>query len=164
VRAALEAEYGPGVYRADGSLDRARVARTVFEDREARRRLDALVHPKLVAALREEIAAALRDPRVPLVLVDAALMIDWGLDRECDLVVAVVAPEPEQIARLVRARGWSPAHARQRLDVQRTNEQFADRADVVVVNDAGLDALKTRAGALFDEWTGADRIKHADRR
>jgi len=97
------------------------------------------------------------------VLVDAALMLEWGLDRECDLVVAVVAPEADQIARLVAARGWSPAHARRRLEVQRSNEQFAQQADVVVSNDAGIDALQARADALFDEWTGARRARHADR-
>ena len=163
VRAALEDEYGPGVYRPDGTLDRGRVAESVFEDREARRRLDALVHPRLVADLRRAIAEALADPAVPLVLVDAALMLEWGLDRECDLVVAVVAPEADQIARLVAARGWSPAHARRRLEVQRSNEQFAQQADVVVSNDAGIDALLARADALFDEWTGARRARHADR-
>ncbi len=173
VREALVAEYGPEVYRPDGTLDRARVAERVFRDPEARRRLDALVHPKLVAALREAIARARREGRAPLVLVDAALMLDWGLDRDCDLVVAVVAAESAQLARLQRARGWAPEHARLRLRAQRSNEDFAARADVVVVNDGALESLRARAAELFAQWTGGGELPprrggsapdHADRR
>src|SRR5690349_20011371 len=51
VRAALAAEYGPGVYHADGTLDRARVAARVFTDAGARVRLNHLVHPRIVAAI-----------------------------------------------------------------------------------------------------------------
>jgi dephospho-CoA kinase len=154
VRAALVAEYGPTVYRPDGTLDRPQVAARVFRDAAARRRLDALVHPKLVAALRAEIARRRAERSAPLVLVDAALMLEWGLERDCDHVVAVVAPEALQIERLRRARGWSAAEARRRLAAQRSNEGFAQRADVVVVNDGALDALRARAAELFERWAG----------
>src|SRR5262249_46174117 len=56
-RAALISEYGADVYRPDGTLDRRRVAERVFSDREARARLDALVHPRIQARIRGELAA-----------------------------------------------------------------------------------------------------------
>jgi dephospho-CoA kinase len=67
------------------------------------------------------------------------------MERECDAVVAVVAPEAEQIARLARARGWTEAEARARLAVQRTNEAFAAAADVTLENTDTPAALEEAA-------------------
>jgi len=125
VRAALTAEYGDRIYRADGTLDRARVAARVFSDLAARERLNQLVHPRIVTRIRDTILGLIRDGWQGVVVVDAALMLDWHLERACDAVLAVVAPEADQIARLRAARGWSKAEVQARLAVQRTNEAFA---------------------------------------
>jgi dephospho-CoA kinase len=144
VRAALIAEYGPGVYRGDGALDRAQVAARVFRDRAARDRLDRLTHPRIRRRITEEIRRLAEGGFRGVVVVDAALMLEWGLERECHAVLAVVAPEPTQIARLVRARGWSEEEARRRLAAQRSNEAFAAAADVTLEN-RGTEAELARA-------------------
>src|SRR5206468_5816003 len=82
VRAALEAEYGPHVYRADGTLDRPRVAARIFHDRAARARLDALVHPRILRSIRAEIDELRRTGFHGVVVIDAALMLEWELERE----------------------------------------------------------------------------------
>jgi dephospho-CoA kinase len=149
VRAALLAEYGDGFYRADGTLDRARVAARVFADRAARERLNQLVHPRIVTRIRDTIVGLIRAGWQGVVVVDAALMLDWHLERACDAVLAVVAPEAEQIARLRAARGWDKAEARARLAVQRTNEQFARAADATLENDGNEPALAAAARAAL---------------
>ncbi|TMQ55917.1 MAG: dephospho-CoA kinase [Candidatus Eisenbacteria bacterium] len=145
VREGLIAEYGAGVYRADGTLDRGRVAARVFRDPEARARLDRLVHPRIVARIREEIGQLRREGFRGVVVVDAALMPRWGFERECDAVIAVVAPESEQVARLVRGRGWSEAEARARLAAQDSNEASSAAADVTLDNDGTPEALARAA-------------------
>jgi dephospho-CoA kinase len=161
VRAALAAEYGPEVYRADGTLDRAQVAARVFEDPAARERLNALAHPRIL----ERIWAALNQLRVTgyrgVVVVDAALLLDWGMERALDAVLAVIAPESEQIARLVRERGWSESDARARLAVQRSNEAFAAAADLTLDNRGTPEELERAARAsvvrLLAEHRAASR-------
>jgi dephospho-CoA kinase len=145
VRAALAAEYGPRVYRDDGTLDRPVVAARVFQDREARARLDALVHPRILDRIHAELDALRERGFRGVVVIDAALMLEWSLERECDAVIAVVAPEPMQIERLWRARGWSESDARARLAAQRTNEAFAEAADVTLVNQGSADDLRREA-------------------
>jgi len=147
VRAALGAEYGPDIYRADGTLDRARVAAKVFTDVAARGRLNELVHPKIVAGIRDTIVGFIRDGWHGVVVVDAALMLDWHLERACDAVLAVIAPEEQQIARLLTSRGWSAAEARARLKAQRTNEEYARAADEVLDNRGTPEALAAAARA-----------------
>jgi dephospho-CoA kinase len=153
VRAALSAEYGDSVYRADGTLDRARVGAHVFSDPAALARLNALVHPRIVERLRAGIATA---AGLDTVVVDAALLLDWGFERECDAIVAVVAPRAQQIARLRRARGWSEDEAVRRLSTARSNDAFEALADDVVVNDAdeaaAVRAMHDAVGRLRARW------------
>ena len=145
VRDALIADYGADVYRADGSLDRARVAARVFQDAAARARLDRLVHPRILDAIRRRIAVLREAGRTGVVVIDAALMLEWGLEGECDAVLAVTAPEPTQIERLIRARGWSEAEARARLGAQRTTQAFAAAADATIENRGSREALERAA-------------------
>lgn len=147
VRAALLAEYGPEVYRTDGTLDRARVALRVFRDPAARARLDALTHPRIVARIRAALDDLRREGFRGVVVVDAALMLDWALERECDAVLAVVVPDAVAIERLMRARGWDEAHARARLEAQRTPEAFAAAADLAIENTGAADVLERAARA-----------------
>ncbi len=137
VRTALAAEYGADVYRPDGSLDRRRVAAKVFDDPAALTRLNLLVHPRILKRLREGLADAAREGFAGTVVVDAALLLDWGFERECDAVLAVVAPPAMQVARLVAARGWTEDEAQQRLARARHQEAFVALADETLVNDRG---------------------------
>ena len=145
VREGLIAEYGAAIYRADGTLDRARVAARVFHDAEARARLDRLTHPRIVARIREQIARLRQEGFRGVVVIDAALMLHWGFERECDAVIAVTAPEADQVQRLTRARGWSEAEARARLAAQDTNEALSADADVTLDNRGTPEALARAA-------------------
>jgi dephospho-CoA kinase len=144
VRAALAREYGADIYRPDGRLDRERVAASVFRDPAARARLDRVVHPRLVARLEQRLAG-LRARGV--VVLDAALLLEWGLERGCDAVIAVTAPQAEQVRRLVRDRGWTEEEARGRLRAQRTDEAFRAAADVTLDNAGSIEDLARRARA-----------------
>jgi dephospho-CoA kinase len=147
VRAALIAEYGPGVYRDGGALDRAQVAARVFTDSAARARLDRLVHPRIIDRIRDRIES------MPggVIVIDAALLLDWGLERWCDAVIAVESHESDQMARLQRERGWSAEEARRRLSVQRPAEAFRAAADVTLENHGTPEALAAAARAVVSE-------------
>jgi dephospho-CoA kinase len=157
VRAALVSEYGPDVYRRGGSLDRARVAARVFSDPGALERLNALVHPRIVSAIHRRLDALRAEGYRGPVLVDAALMLDWKLERDCDAVLAVVASEAHQISRLMRSRGWDEADARARLAAQRTNEVFRAAADEVIENDEDASALLAATRSAFRRLTARPR-------
>ncbi len=155
VRAALAREYGAGVYGPDGRLDRERVAARVFRDTAARARLDRLVHPRLVARIEGELEELRRRGFHGVVVLDAALLLEWGLERACDVVVAVTAPEPEQVRRLGRQRGWSEDEVRRRLAAQRPDEDFRARADATLDNSGGVEELARAARAAGARLRGA---------
>lgn len=150
VREAMLREYGPAVYLDDGRLNRRLVAAKVFADPAALERLNALVHPRILRRIREQLSALAAGGFRGPVVIDAALMLDWAFERECDAVLAVVAPEDAQAARLVRSRGWTDAEARRRLDSQRTNEAFVAAADEVIENAGSEEALSAATGAALE--------------
>ena len=160
VRAALTDEYGAGVYRADGTLDRAAVAAKVFRDRAARARLDALTHPRIIRMIRERLAALREQGFRGVVVLDAALILDWALERECDAVLAVTAPEALLMERLVRSRGWSEAHAKARLAAQRTQQDFRDHADITLDNTGTEDELVRVARAALAQLEERRNFRH----
>jgi dephospho-CoA kinase len=147
VRAALALEYGDEIYRPDGRLDRERVAARVFRDPAARARLDRLVHPRLVGRIVERLQGLRARGTRGMVVLDAALLLEWGLERGCDAVVAVTAPQAEQMRRLVHGRGWTEAQALGRLMAQRTDEAFSAAADVTLDNTGSIEDLARSARA-----------------
>jgi dephospho-CoA kinase len=159
VRAALAREYGDDIYRPDGRLDRERVAARVFQDPAARARLDRLVHPRLVARLEERLEGLRARGARGVVVLDAALLLEWGLERDCDAVIAVTAPQSEQVRRLMSSRGWTEAEARSRLLAQRPEEAFRAAADVTLDNTGSIEDLArvARAAVAALRATRAER-------
>jgi dephospho-CoA kinase len=146
VRAALVAEYGPAVYGPTG-LDRPVVAARVFREPSARERLNRLVHPRIIGRMRARIDAARTRGYRGIVAIDAALLLDWGLERELDQVVAVVATRDAQLERLATQRGWSREEAERRIAAQRPATELAAAADVVLDNHGDVAALEAAARA-----------------
>jgi dephospho-CoA kinase len=148
VRAVLDA-FGPEFRSAAGGVDRARLGPVVFADPAALARLNALVHPLLVAGVRAELdrMASAADPPAVAVL-DAALLYELGVDRDMDRVVVVTAPESLREARLV-AKGVSVDEARRRIGAQRPEADKARRADHVIANDGSRGDFLARVEELW---------------
>jgi dephospho-CoA kinase len=144
--AAVLDAFGPEVVAADGSIDRRRLGAIVFRDPAALRRLEAAVHPQTIAEVERRIARA----GEPLVVVEAIKLIEAGMQRGYDALWVVTAPRQVQIARLVAGRGLTEAEAALRVDAQPLQEEKAALADLVLVNDGSLEALREKVEAA---WT-----------
>lgn len=148
VRAKLVRWWGRGVVGSDGRINRAAVARIVFGDARQRRRLEELVHPLVRRARREVIARASR-AGAPAVVIDSPLLLERGVDRECDVIVFVRAPRRLRRARVAR-RGWTGAELARRERAQMPLDRKRRRADHVVVNDADRGTLRRRVARLLE--------------
>jgi len=154
VRAALSAEYGAGVYGPTG-LDRARVADTVFRDPAARERLNRLVHPRIIEGIRARLDELRAARAAGVVVVDAALLLDWGFERECDAVLAVTSPRAAQLERLAAQRGWSAAQAERVLGAQRPVAELTAAADMTIDNHGHPEALEQAARRALEQLRAA---------
>lgn len=145
--AAVVEAFGPQVLTADGALDRPALAAVVFADPEARRTLDAIVHP-LVRARAEELAAAA--PAGAVVVHDVPLLVETGQAGSYDVVLVVEACPETRVARLVQ-RGLAEADARARMAAQATDEQRRAVAHVVLDNSGTPEELAAQVDRFWAE-------------
>jgi dephospho-CoA kinase len=151
--------FGPGVLRADGSLDRAKLASIVFSDETARLQLNAITHPLVHAHIQQaEDAAVNRGGQDTIVVHDIPLLVEGQRAAEFDAVVVVDVPAELQVTRLA-GRGLPEDQARARMAAQATREQRLALADIVIDNSGTLDDLDRR---VTEVWT--DLKSRANRR
>jgi dephospho-CoA kinase len=141
------AQRWPAVVAADGTLDRAALARAVFADDAERAQLNAIVHPA-VRELGDALEAAA--PPGAIVVHVVPLLFEGDFWRRCDATVAVLAPEAQRIARVEARDGVDEAAVRARMRAQIDPEEARRRATYVIENDADLATLRQRANALYD--------------
>jgi dephospho-CoA kinase len=144
--AEVVAAFGPGVLASDGSMDRTAVGSMVFGNEEKRRRLEAIIHPRVRERSTRMIAAA---PPDAVVVNDVPLLVESGLASNFDLVIVVVAREDVRLKRLVEQRGMSEDAVRARFAAQATDDQRRAVADVEIVNEGTLDELRATVDAAW---------------
>ncbi|MDQ0575480.1 dephospho-CoA kinase [Agromyces albus] len=147
--AAIAEEFGPGVLRHDGSLDRAKLGELVFGDDEARARLNAIVHPAVRELSGRLIAKAEQEDPDAVVVYDVPLLVEASVDHPFDLVVVTSAPRRTQVKRLVEERGLDPIQAEARVDAQADNAARLAIADVVIDTDGTLAHTMSQTDALW---------------
>jgi dephospho-CoA kinase len=147
VRGRIAEAFGADVLAADGEIDRARLGAVVFADGEAMARLNAIVQPSLLRLVRESLGEAV----APVVVLDAALLSTWALERELDGVVEVVAPESVRVARLRAARGFGEDEARCRVRGQKLPPVGAAKRRWRIQNDGDPAALLRRTDQVWRE-------------
>lgn len=138
--------FGEGVLAPDGSLDRKALAAVVFADPGARKRLEAITHPRIGIASAERIRA-LAASHPPYILYEAALLVENGLHRGLAALVVVAAEEATQIARLRERDGLSEDEARGRVAAQAPLARKVEAADFVIWTDTTLEETEARVRA-----------------
>jgi dephospho-CoA kinase len=145
---AVERLFGRAVLAEDGGVDRERLAAVALPDPQARRRLEAAVHPLVRAAVAAWLQGLARAGPPRVAVVEAALLVETGTFADYDRLVVVAAPEATRLARAI-AKGWPEARFRRVAAAQAADEAREAVADYVVRNDGGLPALAVAAGLLW---------------
>jgi len=133
VRRAIRERFGEGVLDASGEVDRRLLSARAFATREDLEALEAIVHPETCRRVEKAVAEA-RQGAVPAVILDAPLILEKGLDRLCDYLVYIVAPEQIRRSRASETRGWDPSEIARREATQVSLKTKQDRADYTVDN------------------------------
>lgn len=141
-------EFGDAVFSEDGSLDRGALRRIVFADADARKRLEAILHPRIQAAAYEQSAAA--EGRYQLIVVP--LLTDSPMREFVDRILVVDCEENTQIRRLMARDAESEGQARRILSAQASREERLGIADDVVQNDGDLTATLEQVNALHHQY------------
>jgi dephospho-CoA kinase len=147
---AVVAEFGEGLLTPEGDLDRPAMARLVFHDGDARKRLEGIVHPLVYEKVHELEAQA---PQGALVVHDVPLLAEAGRADGFDAVVVVDVPTEVQLERMVRDRGWTEEDARSRIGAQASREDRLAVATYVLDNTGTRDELRAKVEELYRTLT-----------
>jgi dephospho-CoA kinase len=129
--------FGPALVGSDGQLQRGKLAEIVFADPAARRKLEAILHPRIRDLWHAQIETWRNEGR-PLAVVVIPLLFETKAEAEFDTVICVACSAVTQRQRLL-ARGWTPEQIRQRNAAQMPVEEKMARAHHVIWTEGGMD-------------------------
>lgn len=151
---AIIERFGPSAVGADGAMDRAHMRDVVFQDPEAKRDLEDILHPMIAAATRD---AALAVPAGQPIVFDIPLLVE-SLARwrpQLDRILVIDCSEDTQIERVMRRNGWTAPAVRRIIAQQAGRDQRRAAADAVITNDGiGLDELEAEIERVWTAWMG----------
>ncbi len=132
--------------RTARGFDRKKIAEVIFKDAGKRKKLEAVIHPYVFDRMEEEILEAEED----MVVLNVPLLFESGLDKRCDKVVVVNAPE-EAVCERLKARGFSADEVASRRKAQMPLEEKVSKADYVINNSGNLDSTRREAEKVWKD-------------
>jgi dephospho-CoA kinase len=140
-----EAVMGPG-----GEIDRARLGTVVFQDDQARRDLEAILHPAVYRAI-EAWMRVQQGSGAPVAVAEIPLLFETGHEGDFDCVVVTACEVDEQVRRTMKRSNLSEVEVRRRIAAQWPIDEKARRADFVVRTDGAVEAALQRTSEIWEE-------------
>jgi len=163
----IRAAFGDGILSADGRIDRKKLGARIFADPGARQRLNAILHPRILAEVEGRILDFARRSPGGIVVVQAALVVEAGVRSRFDRIVVTHCDPEIQARRIVERDGISREEAGRRISAQAEPGERLAAADHVIDTSGSLDETRTRAREVFTalrrEWERLKTTHRGDR-
>ena len=152
----LIAVFGKGILDESGDVSREKLGAIVFNDKAARERLNAIMHPPIVEQSRARARQLVAEAPTRVVLIDAPLLIEAGAQDTVDIIVVVTASTEIQLQRILdrsvaQNRPLERSEAQARIDAQMPLSEKIEYADFVIENNNTVDELRQKVGLLWQE-------------
>lgn len=126
--------FGPGILRADGELDRSKIAKIIFADPQMKKKLERIIHPAVKYVVTREAERVRRAEAFSLLAVESAILIEENYEALCDEVWYIHAPKEVRARRLIKSRGYSRQRVQAVMAAQRDEEFYLSHCDLVIEN------------------------------
>lgn len=149
----LARRFGTGILGSEGQIDRQKLGPIVFANEGRRRELESIVHPAIRGVFIERIGQAMEDASVPLIVLDAAVLLEASWGDVCDKIAFVDAARDVRLKRLQENRGWTAEELDRREAAQLPLEVKRSRADVIFTNNGDIESCHQQIDECFRQWT-----------
>ena len=150
--AEIVASFGPEVLRPDGTLDRRGLGERVFGSPAELARLNRITHPRIRTELhRKLLQLAAVPPAPPIVVVEAAILVEAGWTAMVDRIIVVVAQHSTQAARLIAEHGLTAEQASARIRAQLPARERLRFADYRVNGEAPLSEARLQVTSIWED-------------
>jgi dephospho-CoA kinase len=141
--------FGSEMVTAEGRLDRAKLGELVFNDEEARERLNALLHPLIIEEMKQLTGQSLKKEPHSIVIWDVPLLIEENLTQFVEQVIVVYVPESIQLKRLMERNQLTETDAIKRMKSQLSIEDKKKVADYIIDNSGSLEDTERQVDQLW---------------
>lgn len=138
--------FGTDILKDNGTLDRKKLGKIVFSDKQAKMELEHIIHPHIIRKTNEIIAKKFSFVDI---IVDAPLLFEVGLDRICDKIIVVYAKHSIQIKRFMKRDNISEQEAEKRIALQMPIEDKMRMADITIDNSGTLTELNRNIKSAY---------------
>lgn len=152
----IVAAFGPDILQADGSINRAKLGAIVFNDEQARKTLNAIVHPAVRRKMLAEKEAHIRSGAKTIVL-DIPLLFESGLTAWVDKVLVVYVDDDVQLRRLMARNGFTKEEALARIRAQWPMAEKVKRADAVIDNNGTIEETRRQLLSILQQWDALEK-------
>lgn len=148
----LVCEFGKKIIRADGSLNRKKLAAAVFSDKSKKKlaKLNEITH-KYIRARSKELISEFEKNGERFLVFEVPLLFESGFDADCDVTVSIIADRDTRIARIVKRDNISRRAAAARVDAQMPDDFYVSRSDYVVFNNGTQKELSEKIEGIIKE-------------
>ncbi len=146
------AAFGNQILAPDGTVDRRKLGPIVFGDPAQLKKLNSIVHPKMLARMHEMVAEMRAGGETRPIVIEAAILVEANWMPLFDEIWLVTASHQRVIERVARDRGMKPIEIEARIRAQLSDEQRARHASLTIRNDGTIEELRAK---IEREWTGA---------
>jgi dephospho-CoA kinase len=146
----LAKTFGKEILNKNQTLNRRKLGKVAFASKKSKDKLNKIIHPYLLKELRKRIEDLKKKNFEGVVIIDAALIVEWGLQKELDYLVFVESKREDKIKRLQRQKGYSRKEAIDRIKSQLPEKTKKGLANFVIINDKGLNELRRKAERVWN--------------
>lgn len=145
--------FGSGILSGKKAIDRVRLGELVFSDPAKMSRLNRIVHPALLVEIKKRSLLCLAKYPARPVVIDAALIVQWGLEKKLDILILVDSQKKLRLARL-QARGISRNKALKIMASQLPASEIKQKAGIIINNNGTIGELEQKAMLVWSQIAG----------
>ncbi len=143
--------FGKKILDSKKGLKRKKLGEIAFSSYPLTKKLNQIVHPYLLGNLKSKIKNLKRRKQKNPAVIDAALIIEWGLEKQLDYLIFVDSPKKDRLKRLQKNKGYTRKEAEKRIKAQLPEAEKRKHADFIIKNNRGLRELRKKANTLWKE-------------
>lgn len=144
------AHFGEGILKPSGYINRQKLAEIVFNKKPELKTLNKITHKYIWL----DIVKTIEESDCKVVAVDAAVLIESGMDTNCDAIIAVVAPIDIRMQRIMQRDGITQKEAIARINSQPLNDFYTENADYVIKNSGDFEQTSQEALEIIRRIVG----------
>jgi dephospho-CoA kinase len=149
VKEEIVSTFGKSILDNQGKIDKKKLAQIIFTDKEKKKKLENILHPKVRQKIQEFIEDVYKKDKNAVVVAEIPLLIETGMYKNYDKVLVVYAPKDLQLKRLLE-KGFSEDEAKRRINSQMDIEEKLKYADIIIENTSSLKELEEKVKDIYE--------------